>query len=286
MEKFVSCTIKDKLTCLLAIIILTAIVIMNNINRIMPVSFDFLFGIIIFYSFKERFSMLYKYKIENNDLIIKKIFKTETYNFNDLEKVLFPVLSKMDTFVFKFSQKNINIFYDKNTSQLLEYFYENNIKNIYEKKKNIFENTKCFINISNELTSLYRKIQLFILFIISVFCSIDSFFERKNRIDYYILMVLFIFSAISSAISFFKSFKKIKHSDLENEYIDKSGFHLMNSFIPFSEVEKIVKVISKWGKTKLQIKTKKNEEYEISTSGFYGDILYEIYLMQKISIYI
>ena len=74
MEKFITCTIKNKLTYLLAIIILTAIVIMNNIDRILPVSFDFLFGVIIIYSFKERFSILYKYKIENNDLIIKKIY--------------------------------------------------------------------------------------------------------------------------------------------------------------------------------------------------------------------
>lgn len=282
MENFISCTIKKRLSYLSCIIIVSAIVILNIIERFAPIAFDVFFILGIFYYAKEEFPTLYKYKIENNALIVKKLFKTQTYNFDELEKVLFPVPSKNDTFVFKFSQKSINIFYDKNTSKLIGYFYKNNIENIYEKKKDNFENTKCFINISNEPPLRYPKIKMLIGFIISLFCFIDVFFERPNEIIDYIFMATTVACTIFFIIAFFKSFKKVKVSDSENEYIDKNGFHLKDLFIPFCETEEIFKVIKKWGIIKLKIKTKKDEEYEIPTFGFYGDILYEMYLQKKI----
>ncbi len=123
-----------------------------------------------------------------------------------------------------------------------------------------------------------------ILNIIERFAPIafDVFFERPNEIIDYIFMATTVACAIFFIIAFFKSFKKVKVSDSENEYIDKNGFPLKDLFIPFCETEEIFKVIKKWGIIKLKIKTKKDEEYEIPTFGFYGDILYEMYLQKKI----
>ena len=86
-----------------------------------------------------------------------------------------------------------------------------------------------------------------------------------------------------SFVAFLLSFTKKKYSSLEQEYIDKNGFHLLNQFIPFSEIEEMVRIIKKWGIIKLKIKTKNTEEYEIFTFGFDGDILYEMYLQKKIN---
>ncbi len=86
-----------------------------------------------------------------------------------------------------------------------------------------------------------------------------------------------------SFAAFLSSFNRKKYSTLEQEYIDKNGFHLLNQFIPFSEIEEMFRLIKKWGIIKLKIKTKKHEEYEISTLGFNGDILYEMYLQKKIN---
>ena len=57
----------------------------------------------------------------------------------------------------------------------------------------------------------------------------------------------------------------------------------MNEFIPFSEISEMAKIVKKWSLVNLKLKTKDNKEYEISTIGFNGDVLYEMYLAKKIN---
>lgn len=57
----------------------------------------------------------------------------------------------------------------------------------------------------------------------------------------------------------------------------------MNEFIPFSEISEMAKIVKKWNLVNLKLKTKDNKEYEISTVGFNGDVLYEMYLTKKIN---
>ena len=279
MEDFIGYTIKEKLDFLLSITLLPAICLIALILKFSPKAIPlFLLCSILFYVKEKRF-VWNKYKIENNSLIVKKITKTQTFNFDELEKVLV----KKQVFSLKFPSETVSIIIDKKTSEVIEYFYKNYIEAIYKKKFSELDESKRLINHDESATKKHRKLSLIIIFLISVLCSIDLIIERTNDLAIYIFLAISVFLSIISFVAFLLSFKKKKYSTLEQEYIDKYGFHLLNQFIPFSEIEEMVRIIKKWGIIKLKIKTKKNEDYEISTFGFDGDILYEMYLQKKIT---
>lgn len=280
MKDFIGYTIKEKIDTLLTITLIPIICLIALIEGFTPIVPSLLFLFFVpFYFIKEKRNVWNKYKIENNSLIVKKFIKSKTFNFEELEKVIV----KKQIFSLKFPKETINIYFDKKTSQLVEYFYKNNIEAIYNKKFSELDESKRLINLDESATKKHRRLDVIIIFFISVLCSIDLIIERTNDFAIYIFLSISVFLSIISFVAFLLSFKKKKYSTLEQEYIDKYGFHLLNQFIPFSEIEEIVKIIKKWGIIKLKIKTKKNEEYEISTFGFDGDILYEMYLQKKIN---
>jgi len=280
MEDFICYSIKEKLNALLSITLLPAIFLILLIERLTPIAIPLLFLYAsFFYFFKEEKDIWNKYKIEGNSLIVKKITKTQTFNFSRLEKISV----QKQVFSLKFQEKTIKIKIDKNTSQLIEYFYKNNIEAIYNKKFSELDESKRLINLDESAVKKHRRLGLIIIFLISVLCSIDLIIERTNDLAIYIFLAISVFCSVMSFVAFLLSFTKKKYSSLEQEYIDKNGFHLLNQFIPFSEIEEMVRIIKKWGIIKLKIKTKNKEESEISTFGFDGDILYEMYLQKKIN---
>ena len=157
------------------------------------------------------------------------------------------------------------------------------LKQFIKKKFSELDESKRLINHDESATKKNRKLSLIIIFLISILCSIDLIIERTNDLAIYIFLAISVFCSVMSFVAFLLSFTKKKYSSLEQEYIDKNGFHLLNQFIPFSEIEEMVRIVKKWGIIKLKIKTKNTEEYEISTFGFDGDILYEMYLQKKIN---
>ena len=280
MEDFIGYTIKEKIDTLLTITLIPIICLIALVEGFTPIAPPLLFLFFVpFYFIKEKRNVWNKYKIENNSLIVKKITKSKTFNFEELEKVIV----KKQIFSLKFPKETINIYFDKKTSQLVEFFYKNNIETIYTKKFSELNESKRLINLDESATKKHRRLDVIIIFFISVLCSIDLIIERTNDLAIYIFLAISVFCSVMSFVAFLLSFTKKKYSSLEQEYIDKNGFHLLNQFIPFSEIEEMVRIIKKWGIIKLKIKTKKNEEYEISTFGFDGDILYEMYLQKKIN---
>ncbi len=280
MEDFIGYTIKEKLNALLSITLLPALFLIGLIERVIPIALPLLFLYATFFIFiKERKDILNKYKIEGNSLIVKKFTKTQAYNFDRLEKISV----QKQVFSFQFPEKTIKINLDKNTSQLIEYFYKNNIEAIYNKKFSELNESKRLINLDESAAKKQKRLSVIIIFLISVLCSIDLIIEWSKDLHIYIFLAASIIFSVMSFASFLLSFKRKKYSPREQEYIDKNGFHLLNQFIPFSEIEEMVRIIKKWGIINLKIKTKNNEEYEISTFGFNGDILYEMYLQKKIN---
>ena len=279
MEDFIGYTIKEKFDFLLSITLMPAICLIALILKFSPKAIPlFLLFTTIFYVKEKRF-VWNTYKIENNSLIVRKITKTQTFNFDMLEKVLV----KKQVFSFIFPSETVSIHVDKKTTEIIEYFYKNYIETIYKKKFSELDESKRLINIDESATKKHKRQGLIIIFLISVLCSIDLIIERTNDLAIYIFLAISVFCSVMSFVAFLLSFTKKKYSSLEQEYIDKNGFHLLNQFIPFSEIEEMVRIIKKWGNIKLKIKTKNTEEYEISTFGFDGDILYEMYLQKKIN---
>ncbi|BDC92176.1 hypothetical protein [Treponema bryantii] len=281
MEKYIGYTIKEQISYLLCLIIMPALSVFGFVEKLYPVVVSILFLCAILYVIIEKRYIWYKYKIDNDSLIIKKLFRTQTYLFDELEKVLVSENASKPVFSFKFPKETIKVFHDKNIAQLLEYFFNNSIENIYNKKFLEFENSKRFIHITERHKNTKRDV-LFI-FLGSSLCFLDLYVERSKGYFIYLFLGITGLLATISLFAFILSFRRIKHSDLEYEYIDKDGFHFLNLYVPFSEITEIKKLRKRTGLSKLRLKTKDNKEWEISVIDFDGDILYEMYLDKKIT---
>lgn len=281
MEKYIGYTIKEQISYLLCLIIMPALSVFGFVEKLYPVAFSILFLCAIPYIIIEKRYIWYKYKIDNDSLFVKKIFRTEIYSFDELDKVSVSENGSKTVLSFKFAKETIKVFQDKNINQLMKVFFDNNIENIYKKKFQEFENSKRFIHIHEK--PKINKREIFLIFLISSLCCIDFYVERSKGFISYLFLVLVGLFALFSLAAFILSFRRIKHSDLEYEYIDKDGFHFLNLYVPFSEITEIKKLRKRTGLSKLRLKTKDNKEYEISIIGFDGDILFEMYLDKKIT---
>ena len=211
--------------------------------------------------------------------IIKKITKERILNFENLEKVVFDG----KVFLLKFSNETIKIFYNGNTSKLIDYFLKNNLETLYNLKYQEIDDAKRLINVNDFYTMKYRKLKLFLIFIISTLCVIDLIVEKTNDFRIFFIAGITMFCAVASFVAIIFSFTKKKNFKIEQECIDKNGFHLQNEYISFSEISELSKILKKWNIVKLKIITKDNREYEIPAISFNGDILYEMYLRKKIN---
>ena len=286
MEKFIEYSLKTKVSFITCLITLPACCVLGIIFRLFPLTISVISLLCVPYLIIIQHSTLYKYKIENNSLIIKKIFKTQVYNFDELQKVFLPPKKYNNALTLTFSNKIIKIFYfdDKTMVKFFEDFFENCIEDIYNKKFQEFEQSKKTIHIDGNPLKKHDKLFGFSGFVISLLCCIDCYIERHLESSAYTFMVLAGLSAIIFLAAFFCSFKKIIHKGIEDEYIDKTGFHLNNFDIPFSQIKDLAKKLSFWGICSFIITTKDDKEYEVPMIAFNGDILYEMYISKKINI--
>lgn len=279
MEDFISYSIKEKFSTLFFITIMSVLAVFSLPERIMPISIPFLMLCLCLFYIKEKRSIFNKYKIVNNSLIIKKITKERILNFENLEKVVFDG----NVFLLKFSNETIKIFYNGNTSKLIDYFLKNNLETLYNLKYQEIDDAKRLINVNDFYTMKYRKLKIFLIFIISILCVIDLIVEKTDDFRIFFIAGITMFCAVASFVAIIFSFTKKKNFKIEQECIDKNGFHLQNEYISFSEISELSKILKKWNIVKLKIITKDNREYEIPAISFNGDILYEMYLRKKIN---
>lgn len=278
MEDFIGYSVKEKLSTLFAVIFISALSVFALIDGTMPISLPIVMLCMVLFFIKEKKSVWNKYKIENNFLIIKRFKKMQMFDLGIVEKVMV----KGDALILKFQCEVFKIFVDKNASKIIEYFFKNNIESIYNKKFADLDESKRLINVDESDSKKHGRLIVILTFIISVLCCIDFIVERTKPLASYVFIAFFGLLAAIAFVSFILSFRK-KYSGREGEYIDKDGFHLLNNFIPFSEISEMAKIVKKWNLVNLKLKTKDNKEYEISTVGFNGDVLYEMYLAKKIN---
>lgn len=278
MEDFIGYSVKEKLSTLFAVIFISALSVFSLIDGTMPISLPIVMLCMVLFFIKEKKSVWNKYKIENNFLIIKRFKKMQMFDLGIVEKVMV----KGDALILKFQCEVFKIFVDKNASKIIEYFFKNNIESIYNKKFADLDESKRLINVDESDSKKHGRLIVILTFIISVLCCIDFIVERTKPLASYVFIAFFGLLAAIAFVSFILSFRK-KYSGREGEYIDKDGFHLLNNFIPFSEISEMAKIVKKWNLVNLKLKTKDNKEYEISTVGFNGDVLYEMYLAKKIN---
>lgn len=278
MEDFIGYSVKEKLSTLFSAVFISALAVFFLIEGSGPIAFPLVMLALVFFYIKEKRSVWNKYKIENNFLIIKRFKKMQMFDLGIVEKVMV----KGDALILKFQCEVFKIFADKNASKIIEYFFKNNIESIYNKKFADLDESKRLINVDESDSKKHGRLVAILTFIISSLCCIDFIVERTNEFAIYVFIAFFGLLAAIAFVAFILSFRK-KYSGREGEYIDKDGFHLMNEFIPFSEISEMAKVVKKWNLVNLKLKTKDNKEYEISTVGFNGDVLYEMYLAKKIN---
>lgn len=278
MEDFIGYSVKEKLSTLFAVIFISALSVFALIDGTMPISLPIVMLCMVLFFIKEKKSVWNKYKIENNFLIIKRFKKMQMFDLGIVEKVMV----KGDALILKFQCEVFKIFADKNASKIIEYFFKNNIESIYNKKFAELDESKRLINIDESDSKKHGRLVVILTFIISSLCCVDFVIERTKPLASYVFIAFFGLLAAISFVALILSFRK-KYSGREGEYIDKDGFHLMNEFIPFSEISEMAKIVKKWNLVNLKLKTKDNKEYEISTIGFNGDVLYEMYLAKKIN---
>jgi len=279
MEDFIGYSVKEKLSTLFSAVFISALAVFLLIEGSEPIAFPLVMLALVFFYIKEKRSVWNKYKIENNFLIIKRFKKMQMFDLGIVEKVMV----KGDALILKFQCEVFKIFADKNASKIIEYFFKNNIESIYNKKFAELDESKRLINIDESDSKKHGRLVAILTFIISVLCCIDLIVERTNDFAIYVFIAFFGLLAAIAFVAFILSFRKKTYSGKEDEYIDKDGFHLMNEFIPFSEISEMAKIVKKWNLVNLKLKTKDNKEYEISTVGFNGDVLYEMYLTKKIN---
>lgn len=279
MEDFIGYSVKEKLSTLLTAVFISALAVFFLIEGSGPISIPLVMLASVFFYIKEKRSVWNKYKIENNFLIIKRFKKMQMFDLGIVEKVMV----KGDALILKFQCEVFKIFADKNASKIIEYFFKNNIESIYNKKFAELDESKRLINIDESDSKKHGRLVAILTFIISVLCCIDLIVERTNDFAIYVFIAFFGLLAAIAFVAFILSFRKKTYSGKEDEYIDKDGFHLLNNFIPFSEISEMAKIVKKWNLVNLKLKTKDNKEYEISTVGFNGDVLYEMYLAKKIN---
>ncbi len=279
MEDFIGYSVKEKLSTLFTAVFISALAVFFLIEGSGPISFPLVMLASVFFYIKEKRFVWNKYKIENNFLIIKRFKKMQMFDLGIVEKVMV----KGDALILKFQCEVFKIFADKNASKIIEYFFKNNIESIYNKKFADLDESKRLINVDESDSKKHGRLVAILTFIISVLCCIDLIVERTNEFAIYVFIAFFGLLAAIAFVAFILSFRKKTYSGKEDEYIDKDGFHLMNEFIPFSEISEMAKIVKKWNLVNLKLKTKDNKEYEISTVGFNGDVLYEMYLAKKIN---
>ncbi len=279
MEDFIGYSVKEKLSTLFSAVFISALAVFLLIEGSEPIAFPLVMLALVFFYIKEKRSVWNKYKIENNFLIIKRFKKMQMFDLGIVEKVMV----KGDALILKFQCEVFKIFADKNASKIIEYFFKNNIESIYNKKFADLDESKRLINVDESYSKKHGRLVAILIFIISVLCCIDLIVERTNDFAIYVFIAFFGLLAAIAFVAFILSFRKKTYSGKEDEYIDKDGFHLMNEFIPFSEISEMAKIVKKWNLVNLKLKTKDNKEYEISTVGFNGDVLYEMYLTKKIN---
>ncbi len=279
MEDFIGYSVKEKLSTLFSAVFISALAVFFLIEGSGPIAFPLVMLASVFFYIKEKRSVWNKYKIENNFLIIKRFKKMQMFDLGIVEKVMV----KGDALILKFQCEVFKIFADKNASKIIEYFFKNNIESIYNKKFADLDESKRLINVDESDSKKHGRLVVILTFIISVLCCIDFIVERTNEFAIYVFIAFFGLLAAVCLLAFILSFRKKTYSGKEDEYIDKDGFHLLNNFIPFSEISEMAKIVKKWNLVNLKLKTKDNKEYEISTVGFNGDVLYEMYLTKKIN---
>ncbi|WP_318662732.1 hypothetical protein [Treponema sp.] len=282
MDKFVSSTLKEKAGLVIGAIVTAAVGGLNLFERILPVSFSFfMFCGIPLFIFQR--SMFYKYKIENNTLIVKKFFKTQVYDFDQIDKIFLPANTYERFFALIFSHETVKILTDKNIALLIKYFFENNIEEIYKRKFPELDASKRFVYKNVIYPSKYKRLKLFIIFLICFFICLHLYFERGYDWQVYFISAFVLLSSIISLIAVLLSYRTPKPSEHENDYIDKDGVHLFDAEIPFSQISEIYKTCSIWGTSKFHIKTKNNTDYVMPGYFINGDVLYEMYMMRRIS---
>lgn len=279
MEDFVSYSNKEKVATVFIAVLMPVLFGFSMLERIMPISIPIVMLGASFFYIKEKKSIWNKYKIVNNSLIIKKITKESVLNFENLEKVVFN--GKM--FLLKFPKETIKIFHDGNTSKIIDYFLKNNLESIYNLKYQEIDESKRFINVDEFSTIKHRRLKLMLIFIISVLCVIDLIVGKIKDFRIIFITGIAVFCAVASFLALIFSFARKSNSKIEQEYIDKNGFHFQNEYISFSEISGLSKIIKKWNIVDLKIITKDNREYELPATSFNGDILYEMYLRKKIN---
>lgn len=280
MEDFISYSNKDKFTTIFMVSLLSVLTVFSLLEKIIPISLSlFMLGSCLFF-INEKRTILNRYKIINNSLLIKKIKKTQIFSFDTLEKVVF----NGKIFLLKFPKETIKIFYDKNTSKIVDYFLKNNLESIYNQKYLEIDKSKQFINIDKFSNIKHRRLKLILIFIISLLIVIDLVIEKTKDFRIIFFAGIAVFCAVASFCALIFSYtRKSNYNRIEQEYIDKDGFHLFENFISFHEISEIFKIIKKWNIVNLKIKTKDNREYEIPTFSFNGDLVYEMYLAKKIN---
>ena len=267
MDKFVSCTLKEKAGLVFCVIVMAAFGGLNLFERFVPVPWSFFMFCGIPLLIFQR-SMFYKYKIENNTLIVKKFFKTQVYDFDQIDEIFLPATTYERFFALIFSHKTVKILTDENIALLIKF------PELDASKRFVYKNVIY--------PSKYKRLKLFIIFLICFFMCLHLYFERGYDWQVYFISALVLLLSINLIVVLL-SYRTPRPSEHEKDYIDKDGVHLFDAEIPFSQISEIYKTCSIWGSSKFHIKTKNNTDYVMPGYFINGDVLYEMYMMRRIS---
>lgn len=248
------------------------------------ISFAFaMIWMVVFFVKMER-SIFYKFKIENNKLIKKKFSKTTSYNLNDLEAIYYRFGSaQISYYLFYFGKKEIVLPYYDNGNEFFKYFFEKKYLEVFNRRLSEIENSKRYYH--KDYSNLNRR---FLGFSIpfSLFLGVAFFFigsemlKDKDFLEFILIVSLLGAVLIYYLVSFIKTHTKKARYAAKNEYIDKDGIHTVEKFIPFSEIVDAERIVNKWFRQDIKLKTK-DGEFLIPGKYILNDLFYETYFAQK-----
>ena len=190
--------------------------------------------LIIYFILKSR-NYKNAYKIENNYFEIKTIRRIWKFNISELSEFYEIKGNISKLYTFQFGEKKFNIYYDDNTKELIDFFYENYFEDFYKKKKLEYdiENVQYPKRKKNKL-----RIHI-ILGIILFFYTVFSIVLSLKNGDYIIQVII-------DSILFWQFWFIRLHRILnERKYFDKEGFHEIKYVIPYSEIRSIIEIEKK-----------------------------------------
>lgn len=238
---------------------------------------------LVFMFIKQEGNILNKFKIENNYLIIKKFTKTISYNLNKLEAIYYqPGLEATIDYFFYFGSKLVIFpYYDGN--EFFKYFFEKKYLEAFNRRLPEIENSKRYYH--KKYIDYYRKFLVFrifgLLFLAAGFCFVIlEMFQEKEYLYFMTFVLLVGVLVIYGLVVFIKTHTKKARYAAKNEYIDKDGIHTVEKFIPFSEIVDAERIVNKWFRQDIKLKTN-DGEFLIPGKYIINDLFYGTYFAQK-----